>query len=255
MPDLFQSDAKTQRLKDAKMQEEGVQKTVDFKEINAEQAEKRMDVIDIMDPEERKKWWKGAAKRIVKETGETPRRVLWGAYHSLPEEKFVTQQDDEEIALLLRSHPITNIGWILATIAMLFFPTVLSLTGILSEVPFKIKFLGFLTWYLVTLMMAFARFLKWYYSVFLITNERIVDIDFANIMSRQLTSVNLNHIEEPVMSTRGFLETMFQFGHVSVQTAAEVETLEADYVPFPNRVVDIISRLSEDLEKRRERGE
>lgn len=213
------------------------------------------DVIDIVDPEKRKEWWKEASKRIIKEAGEFPRRVLWGAYHVLPEERFVTQQQDEEIALLLRAHPITNLGWILIAFIMLLLPTILAMTGVLDAVPFKYRFLGNISWYLLTLVIAFSRFLQWYYSVFLVTNERIIDIDFDNIMSRQLTSVNLNHIEEPVMTTRGFIETMFQYGHVSIQTAAETETLEAQYVPFPNRVVDIVSRLSEDLEKRRERGE
>jgi len=213
------------------------------------------DVIDIMDPEKRKIWWQEASKRVVKEAGEFPRRILWGAYHVLPGEKFVTQQQDEEIALLLRSHPITNLGWILLTSIMLLAPLILWLTGLADIVPFKYRFIGNLAWYMVTFMFAFGKFLQWYYSVFIITNERIVDIDFDNIMNRQMTSVNLNHVEEPVMSTRGFLETMMQFGNVSVQTAAETETMEAISVPYPNKVVDIISRLSEDLEKRRERGE
>ncbi len=214
-----------------------------------------VDIIDVTDPEKRKKWWIEASSRIVKEAGEFPRRVLWGAYHILPGEKFVTQQQDEDIALLIRSHPITNAGWILLCIVMLLVPSMAMGLGFLDNVNFKYRFMGFLAWYLLTMLIAFESFLRWYYSIVIITNERIVDVDFHNIMSRQITSVNLNHVEEPVMSTRGFLNTMFQFGDVSVQTASEMPTLEAHNVPFPHKVVDIISRLSEDLEKRRERGE
>lgn len=220
-----------------------------------EPVESNMDVIDIMDPAKRKVWWKEASQRIVKEAGEFHRRVLWGAYHVLPGEKFVTQQEDESIALLLRAHPITNIGWIVLTILMILVPSLISASGMLDGLPFRYRFVGYLTWYLITLVFAFERFLHWYYSIFVVTNERIVDIDFDNIMHRQITAANLNHVEEPIMSTRGFLNTLFQFGNVSVQTAGDVTTIEAINIPYPHRVVNIISRLSEDLEKRRERGE
>ena len=40
--------------------------------------------------------------------GEHPRKALWGAYCVYPAARFITQQQDEEIVLLLRAHPITN---------------------------------------------------------------------------------------------------------------------------------------------------
>jgi len=213
------------------------------------------DVIDILDIDKRKAWWRDASKRMVKEAGEFPRRVLWGAYHVLPGEKFVTQQQDEEIALLLRAHPITNIKWVLLILVMILAPIIVFGTGLLDVVPFQYRFIGNLVWYLFVLTFSFEIFLQWYYSVFIVTNERIIDIDFDNIMNRQMTTVNLNHVEEPVMTTRGFVKTMFQFGDVTVQTAGEVSTVEIMNVPYPQKVVDVISRLAEDLEKRRERGE
>jgi hypothetical protein len=74
-------------------------------------------------------------------------------------------------------------------------------------------------------------------------------------MSRVVTHVNLNHIEEPVMTQRGFGSTLFNYGHVLVQTAGETQTVECAGCPWPHKVVDIINRLSEELEKKRERGE
>jgi len=57
------------------------------------------------------------------------------------------------------------------------------------------------------------------------------------------------------MVTGGFIRSMFQYGDVFVTTASEKPTIEALGVPWPHKVVDIISRLAEELEKRRERGE
>lgn len=199
--------------------------------------------------------WRKLVDKVVEEAGEHSRRELSGAYHVLPHEKFVTQQQDEEIVLLLRAHPVTNAGWIIMTVVMLVVPTLLELTGMFSGVPFRFMFVGKMTWYLMVWAFAFERFLHWYYSLFIVTNERVVDVDFYNLMSRVVTHVNLNHIEEPVMAQHGFGATLFNYGHVLVQTAGEKQTVECVACPWPHKVVDIINRLSEELEKRRERGE
>ena len=100
----------------------------------------------------------------------------------------------------------------------------------------------------------YGKVLYWFYSVFIITNERIVDIDFYNLMFRIVTYANLNHIEEPASVTGGFIRSLFKYGDVWVTTASEKPTVEALGVPYPDKVVEIISRLSEELEKRREQG-
>jgi len=200
-------------------------------------------------------WWKETIDKVLVDTGEEPRKSLLGAYCVYPGSRFITQQEDEEIVLLLRAHPITNIGWVLLTIVMLVLPGILLATGIFAAVPGKFVLVGRLTWYLVTLMYAMERFLYWYYSVFIVTNERLVDIDFENLMYRTVTYANLNHIEEPAMMTGGFIRSMFQYGDVVVTTASEQPTIEALGVPWPQKVVDIISRLAEELEKRRAKGE
>ncbi|KKU37742.1 MAG: hypothetical protein UX52_C0019G0004 [Candidatus Amesbacteria bacterium GW2011_GWA1_46_35] len=203
----------------------------------------------------KKEWWKELVDGVLEKVGEEPRRAMLGAFCVRPDQRFMTQQEDEEIVLLLRAHPITNLGWVLLVILMLVLPGVILGTGVFAAVPGKFVLVGKLVWYLVTLMYAMERFLYWYYSVFIVTNERLVDIDFENLMFRVITYANLNHIEEPAMVTGGFIRSMFQYGDVFVTTASEKPTIEALGVPWPHKVVDIISRLAEELEKRRERGE
>ncbi len=204
---------------------------------------------------ESKQWWRVVVDEVLEKVGEHPRSAMGGSFIVRPKCTFITQQEDEEIVLLLRAHPLTNVGWILLVAFMLILPGVLNLTGIFDAVPGKFLFVGRLVWYLATLMYAFERFLFWYYSVFIVTNERLVDIDFTNLLWREITNANLNHIEEPEMITGGFARSLFQYGDVNVTTASEKPSLEALGVPWPNKVVDIISRLAEELEKRRERGE
>lgn len=203
---------------------------------------------------ESKIWWKEVITSVLEKVGETPRSAMLGAYKVRPETRFVAQQEDEEIVLLLRAHPITNIPWILLAVFMLILPSLILGGGLFTAVPGKFMFIGKLVWYLVTLVFVLEKILYWYYSVFIITNERLVDIDFYNLMYRAVTYANLNHIEEPESITGGFIRSIFQYGDVYVTTASEKPTVEALNVPFPDKVVDIISRLAEELEKRREQG-
>lgn len=206
------------------------------------------------DQTESKAWWKEVIADVLKNAGEEKRSVVMGSYNVLPNHKFITQQEDEDIVLLLRAHPITNVPWILVAIIMLILPGLLVSTGMFANVIYPFLFIGRLTWYLMTLMFIMEKVLYWYYSVFIITNERIVDIDFYNLMFRVVTYANLNHIEEPASVTGGFIRSLFKYGDVWVTTASEKPTVEALGVPYPDKVVEIISRLSEELEKRREQG-
>lgn len=206
-------------------------------------------------PKATEPWWREMIRQVLDDVGETPRRSVMGAYCVYPGLKFITQQQDEDIVLMLRAHPITNLGWILLTLLMLAAPTLLLSSGAFAMVAGKFIFVGRLVWYLMTLAYAFEKFLNWYYSVFIVTNERLVDIDFNNLLWREITYANLDHIEEPEMVTGGFIRSLLRYGDVRVTTASEAPTVEALGVPYPERVIDIISRLAEELVKRRKREE
>ncbi len=195
---------------------------------------------------------------ILRRSGEIKGRWCWGAYNVCPDKRFINEQDDEETVLLVRAHPITNLRWIVVVVLMLVFPFAISTFGITDAWPEKFVFMGKLFWLLVTMGIAFENFLNWYYSVFIVTNERIVDIDFYNLLYRHITYANLNHIEEPSATTGGLLRSLLKYGDVHVATAADdtgSSGPEAIAVPYPDKIIRIISELSEELEKKRERGE
>lgn len=194
-------------------------------------------------------------EEVLKKTGETKRKILGGAYEVCPGSSFINEQNDEEVVLILRAHPIMNLRWMLIVAGALILPEILGWAGVFNPIPFKYVFVGKLSWYLVILGFAFEKFLSWYYSVFIVTNERLVDIDFVNLLYRVVSYANLNHIEEPAMVMGGFVRSFFKYGDIHVATAAEAPTLEAVGIPHPDKVIRIISELSEELEKRRERGE
>lgn len=192
---------------------------------------------------------------VLRRVGEKKHSEVIGSYMVYPGKAFIGMQNDEAVALLLRAHPITNVKWILLALLMLVIPGLLMLLGMFDEIPTRLVFLGRLTWYLVILGFSFEKFLHWYYSIVIVTNERVVDIDFVNLLHRHISYAVLNHIEEPSVRSGGILRSLFHYGDLFIATAAEESGIEATDIPFPDRAVRIISELQEELEKRRERGE
>lgn len=192
--------------------------------------------------------------KVMRRIGETSHSEVGGAYMVCPDKRFISMQDDETVALLLRAHPVTNVGWITMALIMLIIPEVILALGMLGTVPIRMMFIGRLAWYLFVLGYSFEKFLYWYYSVVIVTNERAIDIDFVNLLQREISYAALNHIEEPSMVSGGLLRSMFHYGDVFIATAAEGPAVEGRNVPFPDRAVRIISELAEELEEKRGRG-
>lgn len=171
------------------------------------------------------------------------------AYLFMPEGmRFETQDPGETIILLLRKHWITNVGWILISLILLFtpfilFPTIVLNINLSEELVGNLAPLIVLSWYLLTFSYILVNFLLWYFTVSIVTNERIVDVDFINILNKKFAATRIARIEDVTMRTGGFLRAFLDYGNVFVQTAATDAVFQFDAVPKPEKVVRIINRL------------
>lgn len=168
--------------------------------------------------------------------------------------RFETQQEDETVLLFLRQHLVVNVPWIFLTIFLLVAPFVLFPTVVGSIAPIIIpanySTVSILVWYLVTFGFAFSSFLKWFFNIYIVTNERIVDIDFLHLLYKQFSEARLVNIQDITYKTGGIIETMFNFGTVLVQTAGTAPNFEFGAVPNPDQIVKIISEAAEEAKKR-----
>lgn len=156
---------------------------------------------------------------------------------------FDTEEEGERVILILRKHGITNLPWIVTAMVMMLAPFVLFAFPVLSFFPPGFRVVGVVFWYLVTGAFVFENFLNWFYNIFIVTDRRIIDVDFASLTYRQLAQCHVNQIENITFNQGGFARTMFNYGSVLVQTAAEIENIEFEDVPDPDRVTKIIDSL------------
>lgn len=188
-----------------------------------------------------------SVKQLIAEKG---RGGLFSALSLLPlKTAFETQDPDENIILLLRPHPITNLWWALIAVLMLFVPFFWPSLPVISLLPANYFFVLTLLWYALVLVFVFENFLMWFFSVNIVTDERIIDVDFYGLLFKHVSVCQIIKIEDVNYFQKGAMGAIFNFGDVLVQTAAEVTEFVFNKVPNPEKVVKIISELTQEEEQ------
>ena len=162
---------------------------------------------------------------------------------------FDGQDNEEEIILFLRQHVIVNLKWILVTALLLFAVPIFDFllgfggTSIRQIIPASYYFVLRFLLALFTFGYFFENFLSWYFNSYIVTNKRVIDIDFYGIIHRRFSEAPLRNIEDITNAISGFGPVIFHYGDVSIQTAAEAREITFENVPDPDRVQDIVSDL------------
>ena len=68
-------------------------------------------------------------------------------------------------------------------------------------------------------------------------------MDFNNILHKKISEAPLRNIEDITYDTKGSLQTIFDYGNVHIQTAAETREFEFENVAKPGKIQDILSDL------------
>lgn len=180
--------------------------------------------------------------------------AIFSAFSAFPEAvRFAGEDADEEIILLMRAHLVTNVKWILATLGLLILPLIIfPLLGSVNLFPSIGAGTGLvftLLWFAGTFTYAFVNFLYWYFNVYIVTNERVVDVDWYSILYHKTSSTRISKIQDVSVTRSGVFASAFDYGDIHIQTAANESNFEFTAVPHPELVKDKIEELMEEEEK------
>lgn len=93
---------------------------------------------------------------------------------------------------------------------------------------------------LLACFMGVASIYVWWQNRLFITDENIVDMDQVGLFQRTIATLRLSRVQDISVQVKGPMQTVFQYGTVTVQTAGEKELFHFDYVPNPYEVKAII---------------
>lgn len=165
--------------------------------------------------------------------------------------EFINKDPEEEVILLLRRHPVTNVVWLMIAGLMLVAPSFLPIFVFFESIPQRFQLVLMIVWYLITFTYIMERFLRWYFNVNIITDERIIEVDFPYLVYREITDANIDQIQDVTVIMGSPLRTVFNFGNVLIQTAGVIPKIDFEAVPQPDRVARILRelRIEEEQEK------
>lgn len=165
---------------------------------------------------------------------------------------FDGEDADEHILYVVRKSFYTNLEWLALAVLLIFSPTIINFMFVALDtttpnfIPEKFIFAVNLFIYLLIFGFCFERFLNWFFNIYIITDKRVVDMDFHHLLYRDVSEAPLRNIEDVTYKTQGFMGTIFNFGTVSIQTAGERRELEFENVANPSRVSDLLTDLVRD---------
>jgi len=135
---------------------------------------------------------------------------------------FRDQLDNEEMLLLFRKHPIVmRNGIILSSIGIILGPiyvTILTYTRPDNPPSMQYFFLSLLASFVLALILFFPSWLSWYFSVYALTDKRLMQIKQKGFFNRSLVDISNDQISMVNYEIKGFQETLLGFGTITVQT-------------------------------------
>lgn len=186
----------------------------------------------------------------------------FGGFVVSPERtRFESQDNDEKVIILGRKHFAINFGWLTLACLAFFVPLFWGEFPMIKVLTTNVNFVVTLVWYSALMFYVIQNFLLWFYNVYIVTNERLVDVDFYGLLNKSIDVTQINRIEDVSYSQRGMLSSIFNYGNVVVETASEQRSDDGrkgpdfDFVSVANPalVVKIISELMEVVDENERR--
>lgn len=130
------------------------------------------------------------------------------------EKYFEDQLDDEELLMVFRKHPIVMRKGIIISMLALLLGTVPSLI----KPEYSYLFGGLAAGFILGVLLYLPSWISWYYSVFIITDQRLIQITQKGFWTRSVVDIGLHQIQMVNYEVAGLQETLLGFGTIMMQT-------------------------------------
>jgi uncharacterized membrane protein YdbT with pleckstrin-like domain len=95
---------------------------------------------------------------------------------------------------------------------------------------------------LILMLIVFIyRWLSWYYSVFIVTNERLIQIRQKGFFDRRVSDISHSKIQSVNYEVKGLQATFFHYGTLFVQTYVGENKLS--YIHKPEEIHQLMVKM------------
>ncbi len=164
---------------------------------------------------------------------------------------FYGKEPGEEIVLVVRSHFIAYIPSAFFGLLFLILPVLIIALSIKIEFfNSAVIYIGlFIVGIILCINILVTTILKWYYTVNIITDQRIVVVRMDNAFYHLYSEAQLEKIEDVSHKPIGFWSNIFDVGDVDIDTAGHEVDFHLKTLPKPRELQDVINDLLEMKQK------
>ena len=105
------------------------------------------------------------------------------------------------------------------------------------------------SYFLFVWLLFFHAFIDYYLDVWIVTNQRIINIEQRGLFSRTVSEQKLYRVQDITSEVHGFFPTLVHYGDVFIQTAGEETRFVFKQVPHPYDIRKVIINLVEKYKK------
>lgn len=174
---------------------------------------------------------------------------------------LITKKPHEKIIFQMRSHWIMFLAELMLLVVLAVLPVGLYyvftdvwpslLVGTISK---PLMVLATSSYYLMLWLFFITKFIDYYLDVYLVTNDRVLDVSQKGMFSRTVSELDLARVQDVTSEVHGILRSILNFGNVYIQTAGEKERFIFEDVAHPDRIRKRLLDLVEEDRKRQGDG-
>ena len=132
---------------------------------------------------------------------------------------------DEKVLMVLRRHWVVILGKFLTGVLLLLAPAFLGGAAAAFGINLQIvsPYLEFftVTYLMIIVALIFIFWMDYYLDVWIITSERIIDIEQKSLFNREVSEFMLDKVQDITVEVPNMLATFLKYGNIFVQTAGE----------------------------------
>lgn len=95
----------------------------------------------------------------------------------------------------------------------------------------------------------FVRFADYWLDVWVLTNERIIDIVQGGLFHREIAEFKLDKIQDITVDVNGLLPTLFHYGNLQIETAGFERKFVWRTVPEPQNIKNLILKAADEYKR------
>ena len=162
---------------------------------------------------------------------------------------FDGQRDGEQILQVWRRNPVTTLKEGLTVVGA----TLLVVASMRFLGASLVTSLAFGVWLTVVPLYTGITWYRWWNDLYVLTNQRLVDVDQKRLFHRAVAEAPLENIQDVSFETRGIIQTLLNYGTVMVQTAAVTTEIDIIGVTDPQAIQQLILRTVQSVKREHRR--